>query len=49
MFRAFTFENRLWGELVLVRQQKGFFKVILMSPDNADEFIREVQRHLSLK
>jgi hypothetical protein len=42
-----TFENRLWGELVLVRQKPGFFKIILISPDDADNFIQEVQRRIS--
>ncbi len=48
MFKAVTFENRLWGELVLIRQEKGFFGVILLSPDNADKFIQEVQHYISI-
>ena len=46
MFSALRFGNRIWGEIVLVRQKEGITKIVLISPDNADGFIHEVQQRL---
>ncbi|MBF0330143.1 MAG: hypothetical protein HQL10_13395 [Nitrospirae bacterium] len=46
MFLALRFGNRIWGEIVLVRQRKGFIKIVLITPDNADGFIQEVLQRL---
>lgn len=46
MFSTLRFGNRIWGEIVLVRQKKGFIKIVLITPDNADVFIHEVQQRL---
>lgn len=42
-FLALRFGNRMWGECVLIRKKKGLFKVILITPDKADEFISKVR------
>lgn len=38
--------NRIWGELILVRQKKGIFKVVFITTDDADGFIQEVLQRL---
>lgn len=46
MVSALRFGNRIWGDIVLVRQKKGIIKTVLITPDNADKFILEVQHQL---
>lgn len=46
MFLALRFGNRVWGQIVSIQQKKGLIKTILISPDNADRFIEDVQGHL---
>lgn len=46
MFSALRFGNRILGEIVLVRQKKGITKIVLLTPDNANIFIHEVQQRL---
>jgi hypothetical protein len=47
-FWALKFGNRIWGEGVLIRRKKGFLKMILITPDRADEFISKVERETQL-
>lgn len=46
MVSALRFGNRIWGDIVLVRQKKGIIKTVLITPDNADKFIFGVQQQL---
>ena len=46
MFSTLRFGNRIWGDIVLVRLKKGFVKAVLITPDNADRFINDVQQRL---
>jgi hypothetical protein len=46
MYFALRFGNRVWGNMVLVRQKKALIKTILISPDNPDRFIHEVLQRL---
>ena len=40
--------NRVWGSFIFIQQKGGFInKNVLITPDNADEFIAEVKKHLS--
>lgn len=45
MFTAIRFGNRVWGDIVLVKRKRGFFRRYLISPDDADDFIETIQRH----
>ncbi len=38
--------NRLWGQIILIRRKKGIFKTILITPDNADEFISKIRERM---
>ena len=38
--------NRLWGRGILIRRKKGIFKTILITPDNADEFISKIRERI---
>ncbi len=38
--------NRLWGQIVLIRRKKGIFKRVLITPDNADEFISKIRERI---
>ena len=40
---------RIWGgEIVLIRTAQGFFRNIIITPDNAEEFIHTVKSHIEL-
>ena len=41
-FSTLRFGNRIWGDGVLIRRKEGFFKIIVITPDNADEFISKI-------
>jgi hypothetical protein len=45
-FAVFNFENRFWGQRVLIRRGKGIFRIFTITPDNADEFIAEANRYI---
>jgi hypothetical protein len=41
------FGNRLWGDCVLIQKKRGLIRSIVITPDNAHEFverIREIER-----
>ena len=46
MFFALRLGNKMRGPYVIVRQRKGFFKAYILTPENADHFIFEVENHL---
>lgn len=46
LFSALRFGNRVYGDIVLIRQRKGLVKTILITPDNADRFVGEVLQHI---
>ena len=45
-FLACRFGNRLFGRIVLLRQEKGIFRTLLVTPDDTDEFMCAVRRRL---
>lgn len=45
-FLACRFGNRVWGRIVLLRQKKGIFKIVLVSPDDVDGFICAIRQRL---
>jgi len=47
-FLTLRYGNRLWGDIVLIRKSRGFFHSIVITPDNTEEFISEVQRNLDI-
>jgi hypothetical protein len=43
-----SYQNRFWGTFVSIRLKNALlFKNILITPNNADEFIAEAKKHLS--
>lgn len=46
MFFALRAGNRIFGKIVLIRKRKGFRRVVLITPDNAEEFVRIVREKL---
>jgi hypothetical protein len=42
----FRLSNRLWGEGVLVRRKRGFFRNFVITPDQPDEFVEELNLKL---
>jgi hypothetical protein len=42
MLFALRFGNKIWGDIVLISQKKGMNKIILVTPNNADQFIKNV-------
>ncbi len=39
MFFALRLGNRLWGNFVLIERNRGVFRQIILTPDNASKFI----------
>jgi hypothetical protein len=37
--------NRFWGDFVLI-QKKGFIKSVVITPDNADKFLKKIQQFI---
>jgi hypothetical protein len=37
------FGNRLWGDCVLIRKKRGLIRSIVITPDNAHEFVEQVR------
>lgn len=43
IFTIFRCGNRLWGkEAVLIEKEKGIFKLILITPDKPQEFVKHI-------
>lgn len=47
MYFAQAWGNRVWGDVVLLRKRAKLFSVVLISPDNAEEFVQEVRRRMA--
>lgn len=43
---ALRLGNRIWGDIILIRKKKGIIKTILITPDNATQFLQQVKSHL---
>jgi hypothetical protein len=41
---ALKFGNRLWGECVVICKKRGFIRRIVITPDNAREFVEDVKQ-----
>lgn len=41
---ALKFGNRLWGACVLICKKRGFIRRIVITPDNAHEFVERVRQ-----
>jgi type IV secretory pathway VirB6-like protein len=37
------FGNRLWGDCVLIRKNRGLLRSVVITPDNAHEFVEHVK------
>jgi hypothetical protein len=48
-FSTLRFGNRIWGGIVLIRKANGLFKTIVITPDNPEMFINNVNQHISKK
>jgi len=46
-FESEKWGNRLFGDIVLVRKKSGLIKSLLITPDDADAFIKEAQKHIA--
>ena len=46
-FFAVSAGNRVFGEIVLIRKRKGFSRVVLITPDNAEDFVRIVRERIT--
>lgn len=46
MFFALRLGNKVWGKIVLVQQRQSIIKILLITPTNTDEFVREVKQHI---
>jgi hypothetical protein len=44
-FSTLRFGNRILGDIVLIRKSKGLFKTIIITPDNSEMFINDVNQH----
>jgi len=40
---ALRFGNRLWGNCVMIQKKSGLFRSVIITPDNAQEFIERIQ------
>ena len=43
-FSTLRFGNRIWGDIILIRKSKGLFKNIMITPDNSEMFINDVNQ-----
>ncbi len=41
---ALKFGNRLWGACVLIHKKRGLIRRVVITPDNAYEFVEQVKR-----
>ena len=48
-FFALRFGNRVWGSIVLIRKSTGLFKSIIITPDNYETFMNDVNQHITRK
>jgi len=40
---SLKFGNRLWGDTVLIQKKRGFIRSIVITSDNANEFVEHVK------
>lgn len=43
MFFTLRYGNRFWGQAVLVRRQHGIFRAVIITPDDAENFVEKVK------
>lgn len=43
MFFALRYGNRFWGKSVLVLRKGGVFRAVIISPDDADNFVKKAK------
>lgn len=44
----YDWENRAYGNEVIIIQKRGLSKNIILTPDNPSEFIKEIKKHITL-
>ncbi len=45
VFYSERWGNRIWGNTVFIQKARGLSRRLLITPDDPDEFIRQVSRH----
>ena|SRR5208282_3433658 len=38
--------NRMWGNIVLIKKSTGFFRTIIITPDNSETFMNDVNQQI---
>lgn len=45
-FCAQAWGNRVWGDALVIRKRARLFELVILTPDNADDFAEEIRRRM---